>query len=250
MVGPSGSERQQRRREAIVETLAQYTALMVMKHTYGPNSMKKFLRYQLDGYLRARGQERNQEKPLLRVEPGQGYIHYNKGGQVMYALQDYIGEDRVNQALAAMVKDYAFKGPPYPTALDLVNQLRRVTPPAFQYLYEDWFENITVFDNRAVSASYAVLPDGKYQVHILVESKKYRSDGKGEEHLVPLHDLVDIGVLDANGNYLYLQKHKIEQERQEFTVTADKLPAQAGIDPLIKLVDRNPDDNVVTVEKQ
>lgn len=28
------------------------------------------------------------------------------------------------------------------------------------------------------------------------------------------------------------------------------LPAQAGIDPLNKLIDRNPDDNVIRVEKQ
>ena len=235
---------------AIVETLAQYTALMVMKKTYGADSMKKFLRYQLDGYLRGRAQEHDEEKPLLRVEPGQGYIHYNKGGMVMYALQDYIGEDRVNQALAALVKDYAFKGPPYPTSLDLVRYLRNVTPPEFQYLYEDWFENITVFDNRAVSASYSALPDGKYQVRITVEAKKYHSDGKGQEHLLPLHDLIDIGVLDANGNYLYLQKHKVEQQQQEFTITVDKLPIQAGIDPLIKLIDRNPDDNLVKVKKQ
>jgi ABC-2 type transport system permease protein len=234
---------------AVVETLAQYTALMVMRHTYGSESMKKFLRYQLDGYLRGRAQERNEEKPLVRVEPNQGYIHYNKGGQVMYALQDYIGEDRVSRALAALVKDYAFKGPQYPTALDLVNDLRKVTPPEFQYLFEDWFENITIFDNRAVSAKYSSLPDGKYQVRMVVEAKKYRADGKGQEHLVPLHDLVDIGVLDADDDFLYLQKHKIEQERQEFTVTVDKLPSQAGIDPLIKLIDRNPDDNVVKVEK-
>jgi ABC-2 type transport system permease protein len=83
-----------------------------------------------------------------------------------------------------------------------------------------------------------------------VEAKKYRSDGKGQEHLIPLHDLVDIGVLDADGNYLYLQKHKIEQERQEFTVTVDKVPSQAGVDPLIKLIDRNPDDNLAEVKRQ
>jgi ABC-2 type transport system permease protein len=235
---------------AVVETLAQYTALMVMQHTYGAASMKKFLRYQLDGYLRGRAQEHDEEKPLMRVEPTQGYIHYNKGGTVMYALQDYIGEERVNQALAAMVKDYAFKGPPYPTSLDLVNYLRNVTPPEFQYLYEDWFETITIFDNRAVTARYSALPDGKYSVRIAVEAKKYRSDGKGQEHLIPLHDLVDIGVVDADGNYLYLQKHKIEQEHQEFTVTVDKVPSQAGIDPLIKLIDRNPDDNLTDVKKQ
>ena len=236
--------------ETVFETLAQYTALMVMRHAYGPESMKKFLRYQLDGYLRGRAQEHDDEKPLLRVEPLQGYIHYNKGGQVMYALADYIGEDRVSQALAALVKDWAFKGPPYPTALDLENDLKKVTPPEFQYLYEDWFENITLFDNRAVSASYSQLPDGKYQVRISVEAKKYRADGKGQEHVIPLHDLIDIGVLDADGNFLYLQKQKIEQEHQEFTVTVDKMPSKAGIDPLIKLIDRNPDDNVTDVKKQ
>ncbi len=235
---------------AIVETLAQYSALMVMRHTYGPESMKKFMRYQLDGYLRGRAQERDEEKPLIRVEPNQGYIHYNKGGQVMYALADYIGEDRVNQALATLVKAYAFKGPPYPTVLDMENDLRAVTPPEFQYLYEDWFDNITLFDNRALKATYSPLPGGKYEVKISVEAKKYRADGKGQEHTIPVHDLIDIGVLDADGNFLYLQKQQISQEHQDFTVTVDKLPAQAGIDPLIKLIDRSPDDNVVKVEKQ
>ena len=234
----------------VVESLAQYSALMVMRHTYGPESMKKFLRYQLDGYLRGRAQERNEEKPLLTVEPNQGYIHYNKGGMVMYALQDYIGEDHVSKALAAMVKDWGFKGPPYPTSADLVNYLRKETPAEFQYLYDDWFENITIFDNRAVSATYSQLANGKYEVHISVESKKYRADGKGQEHLVPLHDLIDIGVLDANGKFLYLQKQKIEQEHQDFTVTVDQVPTHAGIDPLIKLVDRNPDDNLAKTEKR
>ena len=55
---------------------------------------------------------------------------------------------------------------------------------------------------------------------------------------------------DQAGNFLYLQKQKIEKERQEFTVTVDKLPTEAGVDPLIKLIDRNPDDNIVKVEKQ
>src|SRR5262249_38421582 len=162
-----------------------------MQHNYGADSMKRFLRYQLDGYLRGRAQERNEEKPLIRVEPNQGYIHYNKGGLVMYALQDAIGEDKVSRALAAMVKDYAFKSAPYPTSLDLVRYLKNVTPPEFQYLYEDWFETITIFDNRAVKATYTELPDKKYQVHLTVENKKYRADGKGQEHTIPIHDLID-----------------------------------------------------------
>jgi hypothetical protein len=56
--------------------------------------------------------------------------------------------------------------------------------------------------------------------------------------------------MDADGKFLYLQKRSVTQEHQDFTVTVDKMPVQAGIDPLIKLVDRNPDDNMVRVEKQ
>ena len=65
-----------------------------------------------------------------------------------------------------------------------------------------------------------------------------------------MNDWIDIGVLDADGKYLYLQKQKIDQEKTDITVTVDKLPAQAGIDPVDKLIDRNPDDNVMAVKKQ
>jgi aminopeptidase N len=235
---------------AIVETLAQYTAFMVMKHAFGATNMKKFLRYELDNYLHGRAQERNEEKPLYKVESEQGYIHYSKGGLVMYALQDYIGEAAVSRALAAFVKTYAFKGAPYPTTLDLIAALKKETPAEFQYLFDDLFENITIYDNRALAATYQKQADGKYLVHLSVEALKYRADGRGQEHAVPVHDLVDIGVLDQDGHYLYLQRRLIDRQNMEFDVTVDKVPATAGIDPLIKLIDRKPDDNAVPVESR
>jgi hypothetical protein len=235
---------------SIVETLAQYTALMVMQHTYGAESMRKFLRFQLDGYLRGRAQEHNQENPLYKVQPYQGYIHYNKGGLVMYALQDYIGEAAVSRALSSFVKAYAFQGPPYSTSLDLISYLKKETPPEYMYLYDDLFENITLYENRAVSAYYIARPDGKYDVHLTTESRNYRADGRGQEHEIPVHDLFDVGVLDASGRYLYLQKHLVDRTNMDFTVTVDQPPAQAGIDPLNKMIDRNPDNNLVHVDKR
>ena len=235
---------------SIDETMAQYTALMVMKHHFGEDQMKRFLRYELDQYLRGRGNERNEENPLYKVDQNQGYIHYRKGSMVMYALQDYIGEDKVNEAIRAFLKKYAFKGPPYPTSLDLEAEFQKVTPPQYQYLFEDLFRTITLYDNRAVSADYVKLPDGKYEVHLTLESKKFRADGRGAEHAIPVNDWIDVGVLDADGKYLYLQKHKITQDKTDVTVTVDKLPAQAGIDPMDKMIDRNPDDNVTSVTKR
>ena len=235
---------------SIVETLAQYSALMVMKHRYGPQSIRRFLRFEVDGYLRGRAQERNEEEPLYKVDVNQGYIHYNKGALVMYAIQDYIGEDKVSQALAEFIKAYAFKGPPYPVSLDLIACLKQYTPTEYRYLYDDLWENITLYDNRTISADYVQQTDGRYQVNLMVGAKKLRADGKGQEHAIPVHDWMDIGVLDSDGKYLYLQKHLIDKDQTQLALTVDQRPAQAGIDPLDKLIDRNPDDNVIRVEKR
>jgi ABC-2 type transport system permease protein len=235
---------------SIDETMAQYTALMVMKHHFGAESMKRFLHFELDQYLRGRGTERNEENPLYNVDPNQGYIHYNKGAMVMYALQDDIGEDKVNQAIREFLKAYAFKGAPYPTSLDLESYFRKQTPAAYQQAFDDLFQNIVVYDVRALTADYAQRPDGKYDVHLTVEAKKFRADNRGQERAVSVDDWIDIGVLDADGKYLYLQKHKISSDKTDLTVTVDKMPAQAGIDPVDKLIDRNPDDNLVTVKKR
>jgi ABC-2 type transport system permease protein len=235
---------------SIVETLAQYSALMVMKRRYGADGMKKFMRYELENYLRGRAQERNEEPPLYRVDVNQGYIHYGKGAMVMYEMQDYIGEDNVNKALAEFIRAFAFKGPPYPVSLDLMSYLQKYTPPEYQYLFDDLWRNVTLYDNRARSATYSQLPDGKYKVDLVVEAHKFRADAKGQDHAVSLNDFIDIGVQDSQGKFLYLQKQKIEKEQNTFTITVDKLPAQAGIDPILKLIDRNPDDNVMKIEKQ
>ena len=78
------------------ESLSQYSALMVMEKEYGREKMRRFLKYELDSYLRNRGGELVEELPLYRVE-NQPYIHYNKGSLVFYRLRDEIGEEALNR---------------------------------------------------------------------------------------------------------------------------------------------------------
>jgi ABC-type transport system involved in multi-copper enzyme maturation permease subunit len=230
------------------ETLAQYSALMVMKKKYGDAKMKRFLKYELDFYLTGRGIERKQEQPLYRNE-NQAYIHYRKGSLAMYALQDYIGEDNVNKALASYIKKVAYKGPPYTTSRDLLAEFRAVTPPEYQYLIEDLFETITIYENRAISATYAE-KDGKFEVKLKVSAKKSRAKDQGSLDEVKMDDLVDIGVMGADDKPLYLQKRRVKSGESEFTVVVDEKPVRAGIDPVVKLVDRRPDDNTIPVTKE
>jgi hypothetical protein len=228
------------------ETLAQYSALMAMKHKYGDAKMARFLKYELDAYLVGRATERKRELPLYRNE-NQAYIHYRKGSLAMYALQDAIGEDAVNRALAAFVKKWAFKGPPYPLSTDLLEELRAVTPPGDQGLLSDLFEKITLYENRAVSATAEALPNGRYRVELKVAARKLYADENGAQKEVPMDERVDIGVYGDGNTPLYLEKHRVKSGESSFTIEVAGKPVKAGIDPVVKLVDRRPDDNTVTV---
>ena len=138
------------------ESLAEYSALMVMEKEYGPDKMRHMLKYELDGYLKGRGRELVEEMPLMLVED-QKYIHYNKGCMVMYALKDYIGEESVNRALARYLADVAFQQPPYTNSIEFLEYLREVTPDSLAYIIEDMFETITLFSNKVMSATSSSL---------------------------------------------------------------------------------------------
>jgi hypothetical protein len=231
------------------ESLAEYSALMVMEKEYGPERMRRALRYELDGYLRGRGRESGQEMPLMLVE-NQKYIHYNKGSLVFYALRDYIGEAPLNRALSRYVRDFAFRGPPYSSSRDLLDYLRRETPPELAYVLEDMFETLTLHANRAVSASATPRGDGSWLVSLAVEARKLRADGEGTETQVPIDDWIDIGVFDEEGAPLFLEKRRVSEPRMQFELSVPGEPAQAGIDPYHKLIDREPDDNVLSVRRE
>ncbi len=232
---------------ALSETLAQYSALMVMKQKYGAAKMQKFLAYELDRYLIGRAGEQKKELPLARVE-NQDYIHYRKGSLVMYALADMIGEDNVNRALHGLRDRYAFKGPPYPSSVALVDALRAVTPSQYRYVLDDWFDSITLYDNRATKATAHRLPDGRYEVTVAATVNKRKADDLGRESDAPLDDWIDVGVLDADGVPLYRERQHFSAADNTFTVVVAGKPARAGIDPLNLLIDRKPKDNTVAVE--
>jgi hypothetical protein len=231
------------------ETLAQYSALMVMKQAFGPEKMKRFLRFELDRYLSRRGFERKKELPLYRVED-QPYIHYEKGSLVMYALQDYLGEAVVNKVLAEYLAKVKNQEPPYTNSVELLDRLRAATPPELKYLITDLFETITLYDNRAISATYHEEGPGRVRVTVKIKVKKVRAGELGEEKETPVDDLVDVGVIDDKGVPFHLERVRVHAGEQEVTMLIDHVPKKAGVDPVNKLIDRKPDDNLVKVEKE
>jgi hypothetical protein len=249
------------------ESLAEYSALQVMAHKYGRDLMHRYLRHELDTYLRGRAGETRHEPPLALVQR-EPYVWYQKGGQVLYTIADYIGEDRFNLALHNFLMQYRYANAtnqvdahdsagaaaatdgPYPDTRMLVDAIRAQTPPELQYLVDDGFNRIVLYDNKAVSATSEKTPDGKYKVTLEVQARKLQADGNGVETPMPLADYIEIGVFSGKKDEekpLYLKKEKITEEKNNFVIVVDEQPTLAGIDPYNKLIDRNADDNMIDV---
>lgn len=239
----------------LVETLAQYGALMVMKDLYGEDQIRRFLKYELDRYLRARGSEVVEELPLNRVE-NQGYIHYNKGSLAMYLVQDRLGEARVNAALAALLDRYRFKSQPYARSTDLVDALKALArTPAERALVSDLFERITVYDLKTTGATTRQLAPGRFETVLTIEARKLYADGEGVEKEAPLTDTIDVGLFTARPgegafaakDVLLMERKPITSGKQTLRIITRRRPTHAGIDPYNTYVDRNADDNLLEV---
>ena len=230
------------------ESLAQYSALMVMKHKYGADQMHKFLKYELDGYLAGRATEKLAEEPLAKVE-NQQYIHYRKGSLVFYALQDYIGERTLDAVLKQFLIDKGFQQPPYTTSQEFMDALAKAVDPKWRPLLNDLFWKITLFDNRLTDATAKRLPDGRYEVTMKVHAGKVYVDGTGRETAAKPDVPIQVGVFGASpgagkdGKPLYLQKRLLPDGDSTITITVDGKPALAGVDPYNELIDKVSSDN-------
>ena len=230
------------------ESLAQYSSLMVMKHKYGADQMRTFLKYELDRYLAGRATEKVAEEPLAKVE-NQPYIHYRKGSLVFYALQDYVGEDTLDAMLKQFLLDKGFQQPPYTTSKEFMDALSKALGPKWQPMLDDFFWKITLFDNRITDATAKKLPDGKYRVTMKLHAGMVYADGKGKETPARPNIPIEIGVFAASpgagkdGKPLYLAKRMLPDGDSTITVTVDGKPASAGIDPYNELIDKVSGDN-------
>jgi ABC-2 type transport system permease protein len=228
------------------------------------------LRHFLDQYLRGRGGETRHEPPLALVQR-EPYVWYEKGGQIMYTLTDYIGEDKVDLALHNFLMQYRYANAnnqidavdsahgaramdqPYPDTRMLVDALRAQTPPEFQYLIDDGFNRIVLYDNKTLSATSEKTPDGKYKVTLVVQARKVQADGNGVESPMPMNDYIDVGVFTGKKDEekpLYMEKSRFTEGKRTFTIIVDQQPTRAGIDPYNKLIDRIADDNMIDVERK
>ena len=237
----------------ISETLSQYGALMVMERKYGEPKIRQFLTRELDRYLRGRTTELLEETPLMLAE-GQNYIHYRKGAVVMMSLKDKLGEEKLNRALKGMVDDWKFREDLYPTTKDLMAKFKQEANADEASYIDSLFKEITLYDLVAKNATTQMNNDNKYTVSLDISAARFVADGQGKEDEAPFDEWVDI-VLFANdpddfageSDIIYRQKHRVVSGDNSLEITVDKEPKFAGVDPFVRFIDRDTQNNILRI---
>ncbi|MDJ0841004.1 MAG: M1 family aminopeptidase [Acidobacteriota bacterium] len=227
----------------LIEALTKYSEMLVLEDIYGKAAMRPYLIHAMDRYLRGRTGELQEEMPLYQADAS--YLVYHKGVVVMYALRELLGEDLINRCLRRLLakKDVL--------TTDFLAELYREAPAETHHLIDLWLKRVAVYDLSVTSAGYRELPEGRYQVDIEVKARLNEITGKGEERALTVNQAVPIGIFSANPNRyhartLYLENHIIAGETARFSITVDEKPGSVGIDPFVRMIDRNRFDNLKT----
>lgn len=233
------------------ETMAEYSALMVMKKQYGIELMGRFLRRELNDYLSGRSRETKKENPLMDIEM-QSYAYYNKGSLAMFNVMDLIGEERMNAFLGKFVAQYAFKSRTYPSTFDYYQMLITFLSPEQKELADDQLKRITLYKNRMLEAKGKTLKDGTFEVSMKMKLQKVYVDSLGgNETEAPFKQAVYVGLLNEQKvkkpeDVVRLEKVSIGPDGV-LSWTTKKKPKYAVVDPLFTLTDILTEDNALLI---
>ncbi len=233
--------------KTVLESLAQYSALMVLKAHYSEEKVREFLKIEEKNYLSARANAKKIEVPLTLVDD-QSYIYYRKGSLNLFALQAYISEDSVNLALKRFIRDWnSFDGlrqkERYATTADLLEYFSAVTPDSLQYLIPQLFETVTLFDNKIANAAYEKLNAIEYKVKVKIDMNKFQLDRLGIEKTTALNDWVDVAIYGKEEEVIYHKKYKIKEEMTDLEIVINQQPIKVIIDPNYLQIDKDRKDN-------
>jgi aminopeptidase N len=230
------------------ESFAWYAAMGVIEQEYGPDHLTRFLDFMRRDYLDPRSRA---DVPLLRASDR--FLGYRKGPFAMYALREYVGQEKVDLAWRRMIEKHASHQPPFATSLDLYRELQQVTPDSLRYLLTDLLERNTFWELKTTHATAQPALNGTWKVNLDVLARKVVVDTAGVEKNIPMNDLIEIGIYapahsgEDRGKPLYLAMHRIRTGPQTITITVPSRAALAGIDPRHLLIDVEPRDNLVEI---
>ena len=230
----------------LIEGLAVYAGMQVLEMNYGDSHLRQYVNYLHASYE----MPRSLATPSL-LQANESFLYYRKGGLALYALSKYIGKEKVNRALKALLQKRSLGEVLLPTTLDLFQELQNLTPDSLHYLLNDLFKQNTYWRLKTKNLAVAKTKDNNWQATLKVQAQKVVIDLAGTEKEVPMNDWLEVGIYEEGKGFnepLYLQMHKIRSGEQVIKVIVPRKPQSGGIDPNFLMIDLRIDDNIISLD--
>jgi len=247
--------------EMLSESIAEYASLKLLEKEYGLDMATKFLKEANNGYVFSRAFEDKKESSLKTVD-GQGYIYYQKGSLVLYAIQQLLGENKMNEALSSVIRNYGYKEPPYPNAYALMDEIYSRTPDSLKSQVKAGLEEIVIFETDIQSAKVKKLANNQYETTIQFELVKRAADPNakevkkikdiklGKSDAVPIQDYFDLALYQnaedksRYGKFISKQRFLLHNKDNTLKILSNKKPDKIVIDPYFLHIHKDPEENI------
>ncbi|MDE0121642.1 MAG: M1 family aminopeptidase [bacterium] len=128
------------------EGLAHYATILLHDQVYGDRYRMEFSKRLEENY--GDGRFVDSEQPMVKTDgsrSGDGVVTYDKGGSVMWMLQQEMGRDNILAGLRAFIGKYN-PDPDFPVIQDMLAVLRDFAPDtaAFDVFAAQWFHDVVV----------------------------------------------------------------------------------------------------------
>lgn len=144
----------------LAESLAQYSAHQVVRKTYGQEHLRRLILNE----RRAEEETPRRRADVSLLQANNDFHEYRKGPWAMYALSEYVGEERVNSALRRLLAHHGSGA--LVTTLDLYRELQAVTPDSLQYLLHHLFAASTFWELETRRATAEKTEADTWQVRL------------------------------------------------------------------------------------
>ncbi len=229
----------------LTETLAKYTENIVLEKTYGKMYLGNYLKDDNQLYFVLKEND-NKEIPLVKTYE-QNHVHYQKGGLIMYAAKEALGENEVNGVLSELIAKHR-----YPNlkakASDFVKALYRKAQPSKQPFINESFNDVVDYNLSVAVLSCKPISNGQFALEVKINA--IRNKQGINKTLAPNMD-VDVAIFnqlegnwDRNTKPVFLRKYHINELVTRLTLIVNEKPKVVAVDPYGYLLDANQKDNL------
>jgi ABC-type transport system involved in multi-copper enzyme maturation permease subunit len=227
----------------IREALSAYASDLYQRSRRTPEQQELAQKQLMRDFFRQLGKVDFQEPPLVDVY-NELPIARHKGGMILGLIEELIGQEAMLTGIRRFLTEHRYQPAPYATVLDLQNALLAQAPVAEQDTIRNLFAQVVTYQVGLANATVTPLANGQFTITLALDAQKIRTEGLGEQAILPLDLPVTVALSDTEGETIYLARHHLSEPQTTVEIVTDEAPAYAAVDPDYRLPSPFVQDNV------